>query len=250
MMCRLRSVLRHVPRLLHLQTYYRLSNRYVTLGYTTKIIIEVICTTVYTLNGHTVLTLNTLHIPALCGLIYSLRKYRQIPGCGVYSSYKDGLYLFLPNFILQVEDSYYNIVSYRPLVTSHQVPIDYMEPISTRSTTMATPSGLPSMIYPAEIPQTPHNIPSYENSLSFQHPLPPYKYINCLPQPPTKVPPTETRNANLHKNSLETLSVRTLNLVHKDATNLPTIPPSSTSAPCDNCTQFKSLNIHLIFGCR
>ena len=48
---------------------------------------------------------------------------------------------------------------------------------------------------------------------------------------------------------VEPLSIRTLNLVHKDATNLPPIPPSSTPAPCKYRTQFKSLNIHRIFGC-
>ena len=84
-------------------TCHRLSNRYATLGYNTRNPIEGICTTVYTLNGHTILTCNTLHIPALLGPIYSLRKHHQRPGCGVYSSYKDGSYLFFPAFILKVE---------------------------------------------------------------------------------------------------------------------------------------------------
>ena len=48
-----------------LKTYHRLTNRYDTLGDTTKIPIEGIGTTVYTLNGRTILTRNALHIPAL-----------------------------------------------------------------------------------------------------------------------------------------------------------------------------------------
>ena len=46
------------------------------------------------------------------------------------------------------------------------------------------------------------------------------------------------------------LSLCTLNLFHKDASNLPPIPPSSTPASCDNRTQFESLNLHHKFVCR
>ena len=113
------------------KTYHRLSNRYVTLGDTTSLPIEGICTAVYTLNGRNILTHNALHIPALRGPVYSLRRHLQRPGCGVYSSYKDGSDLFFPNFILQVEDSYDNIVSYRSLGASYQGPIDYIEHKST-----------------------------------------------------------------------------------------------------------------------
>ena len=70
--------------------YYRLTNRYITLCDTTRLPIEGICNSVYTLNGRTILTHNALHITALLGPLYSLRKHRQQPGCSVYSSYKDG----------------------------------------------------------------------------------------------------------------------------------------------------------------
>ena len=93
-----------------------------------KLPIEGIGNAVYTLNGRTILTRNALHIPALRGPLYSLRKHRQRPGFGVYSSYKDGSYLFLPDFILQVEDSYENLVSYQSLGASYEGPINYIEP--------------------------------------------------------------------------------------------------------------------------
>ena len=70
------------------------------------------------------------------------------------------------------------------------------------------------------------------------------------PQPLIKVKASEPRDAILHKNSVEPLYIRTLNLVHKDANNIPPTPPSSTPAPCENRTQFNSLNLHRIFGCR
>ena len=69
--------------------YHHISNRYVTLGDTTRIPIEGTGTAVYTLNGRTILNHNALHITALRGSLYSLRKHRKRPGCGIYSSYKD-----------------------------------------------------------------------------------------------------------------------------------------------------------------
>ena len=70
--------------------YHRISNRYATLGDNTRLPIEGIGTAVYTINGRPILTRNTLHIPSLQGPLYYLRKNCQIPGCGVYYSYKDG----------------------------------------------------------------------------------------------------------------------------------------------------------------
>ena len=130
------------------KTYHRLSNWYATLGDTTRLPIEVICTTVYTLNGRTILTCNALHITDLQDPLYSLCKHRQRPGCGFYYSYKDGSYPLFPDFILQVKDSYDNIDSYRSLCALYQGPIDYIEPRSTSSTAMAMPSGRPSTITP------------------------------------------------------------------------------------------------------
>ena len=56
----------------------------------TKLPIEAIGTTIYTLNGRNILTCNTIQIPALRGPLYYLRKHCHIPGCGFYSYYKDG----------------------------------------------------------------------------------------------------------------------------------------------------------------
>ena len=126
MLWRLRSIRGNFPDYSTFKTYRHLSNRYATLGDTTSLPIEGICTAVYTLNGRTSLTWNALHIPALRGPLYSLHKHRQRPGCGVYSYYKDESYLFFPDLILQVEDYYGNIVSYRLLGASYKGPIGYI----------------------------------------------------------------------------------------------------------------------------
>ena len=115
---------------------------------------------------------------------------------------------------------------------------------------MDTPSGRPSTVTPEPKPLSTHTIPSDEDSISSQAPLPPSIEIDCLPHPSTKVKPTEPSDAKLQKNSIKPLSIRTLNMVHRDATNLLPIPPSLTPAPCDNLTQFESLDLHRIFGCK
>ena len=102
-----------------LKTYRRLHNSYDTIGNTTKIPIEGIGNVTYTLNEKQILSHNVLHVTALRGPIYSLRKHHQWPGCGVYSSYKDGSYLFLPEILIQIEDSFDNIIRYRSLRRSH-----------------------------------------------------------------------------------------------------------------------------------
>ena len=114
---------------------------------------------------------------------------------------------------------------------------------------MATPSGRPSTIIPEPTHQSPHIIPSDDESIKSETSLPASLQSNNKPQPLINIKASEPSNALLHKNLVEPLSLRTLKLVHKDAYNLPPIPPSSTPAPGKNRTQFDSLNLHRIFGC-
>ena len=154
------------------KTYLRLSNCYATLGDTKNLHIEGIVTAVYRLNRQTILTRNSLHNPSLCSPIYSLLKHRQRPGCGVKYSYKNGSYLFFPDFIIQVEEWYDNIFIWRTLGRSHQGPIDYIEPKYTWYRNMATPSGRPSTITPAHNPQYLNIIPSDEDYICTEITLP------------------------------------------------------------------------------
>ena len=220
------------------KTYHRLTNRYANLGDTTKLPIKVIGPSVYTLDDRIILTCNALHIPALLGPLYSLRKHRQIPGCGVYSSYKYGSYILLPDFILQVEDSYDNLISYQYLDASYKGPIYYIEPKAPSSKTIATPSGRPSTITPDPTHQSPHIIPSDYESITSQTSLHPYLQSDNQTKPLINIKASEPSDALLHNNLVKPLSICTLKLVHKDASNLPHIPPSSTHAPFEHRTQF------------
>ena len=213
-----------IPDYFNFKTYHHLTNLYATLGDTTKRPIEVIGTAVYTLNGRTILTCNALHIPALQVSLYSLRKHRQRPGCGVYSSYKDGSYLFFPDFILQVEESYENLISYQSLRASYTGPIDYIEPKTPSSKTMTTPSGRPSTITPELTTQSPHIILSDDESITSQTSLPASLQSDNQPQTLINIKSSEPSNALIHKNSVEPLYLCTLKLVHKDDYNLPPFP--------------------------
>ena len=168
------------------KTYRHIYNCYATLCNTTKLFIEGIGTTAYTLIGKTILPYDALHIPALHVPLYSLRKHRKQPGCGFYSSYNDGSYLFFTYFILQLEYSHDDIVSYRPMVQSHQGPIDYIDPKSTWSINRSTPYGCPSMVTnPYKLPP-PHIITPYEDAISSESPLPITTDVQPLPPPPTE----------------------------------------------------------------
>ena len=165
--------------------YDPIYNFYATLGNTTKLPIEGIWTDVYTLDKGTVLKRNTLHILALHSPLYYTHKHCQRLGCGVYFSYKDGSYLFFPDFILQGEESYDNIVSYRPLVRFYQGLIDYIKPKLTFSINMDTPSVCTFMVTPTDKLSSPHIIPSDEDSIFSEPPIPINTYIKP-PLPPPK----------------------------------------------------------------
>ena len=115
---------------------------------------------------------------------------------------------------------------------------------------MTTPSGRLSTITPELTHQSTHTIPSYDESITFHTSLPASLQSDNKPQSLLNIKSSEPSDALLHKNSVEPLSLRTLNPVHKDATDLPPILPSSTPAPYENRTQFELFNIHRIFGCR
>ena len=115
---------------------------------------------------------------------------------------------------------------------------------------MAIPLGCPSTITPADNHEYPNLIPSDEDYIYTEPPLPIIKDIQPVAMPLTKDPTTEPSNETLQKNSVEPLSIRTLNLVHKYATNLLPIPPSSTPASFKNRTKLEALNLHRIFRCR
>ena len=80
---------------------------------------------------------------------------------------------------------------------------------------MATPSGRPSKITPEPKHQLPHIIPSDDDSITSQTSLLPSLQSNNQPQPLINIKSSEPSDVLLHKNLVEPLSLRTINLDHK-----------------------------------
>ena len=145
------------------RTYHFLHNRYYPLECTPKIPIEGIGTAVYTFNCNSIITHNSLHIPALSEPLCSLHRQREHPGCGVYSSYKDGYYLFFPDLVLQVEESFDKIISYSLIGCPQQGHIAYKEPKDSGISHTNLASVLPSKTTPHHSPQPSPHIISCDN---------------------------------------------------------------------------------------
>ena len=90
---------------------------------------------------------------------------------------------------------------------------------------MTTPSGRPSTITTEPKHQSPHIIPSDNESIASQTSLLPSLHSDNKPQPLIKIKASEPSDELIHKNLVEPLSICTINIVHKDTTNLPPIPP-------------------------
>ena len=80
--------------------------------------------------------------------------------------------------------------------------------------------------------------------------IPTIDEVRPPPTPPTEDLYAQPSNNNLHKNSTQPISKRTLHLEHHDISNITPVSPSYTPYNCKNITKFESLNIHMIFGCR
>lgn len=231
-------------------SYLPLTGKYAILGDDTRVEIKGIGSAVYSLNGKVVKTRNALHIPSLRGPLLSLRRHRRRQGCGVYSSYDVGSYILFPTFVLEVDDSHDNLLSYKSLGHSYTGHIDYVKP-RTPQVDVSTPSGRPSTtIEPTTTPI--HLIPSDDDSVQ----LPPSSDEESPSPPGAPVSPSPTASETpltddeLAVNTAAPLTSRTLGALHHDPTSLPAVPPAYTAAPCESRTTFDTLAIHKIFGCR
>ena len=199
-----------------------------------------------------------MHVPALREPLYSLRKHKSMPGCGTFSFYNVGSYILFPNFALRIDDSDDNMVSYRSIGRSPIQQLDYAEPRANRSTTnspnipLATPTAIPT--------SDPHVIPSDESispadptSIPSSQPTDESDAVtvDTVPdEPPLPTNDTPISESDLIANTSQPLSKRSISKLHHDPANLPDVRPANTPAPCENRTDFDSLKLHRIFGCR
>ena len=185
--------------------------RTVTLGDKSTVPIAGEGTATFSINGKVITVRNALHVPDLRQPLYSLRKHKSMPGCGTFSHSDVGSLILFPNFILDIDDSIDNIITYKSI--GRQQPIylsDYIEP-------------RPSSASTADASHSPTSSPDTSDIMS---------------------------DSDLMATASEPLPLSLLSLLHPDPTSLPPIRPENTPAPCESRTLFDPLKLHKIFGCR
>jgi hypothetical protein len=174
-----------------------------------------------------------------------------MPECGYFSSYETGSHLLFPTFVLKIDTSIDNIISFKSLGSINTSKLDYAEP-----RVYPQPKALPATLIP------PDNDTLDHLSVSFRIPTPksgaaPPESQPIIPSPP---PPSEPprpasptsviTDEDLISASSEQLSTKLLTSLHTDPANLPPVPLSHTPGPAEHRTTFDSLKLHHIFGCR
>jgi hypothetical protein len=136
-----------LPDILAFKTYRPQRNRTVKLGDNSTLQIAGEGTAIFPLNNKVIKVRNALHVPDLRQPLYSLRKHKTMPGCGTFSHNNVGSFILFPSFVLCIDDSIDNIVTYKSIGRSQPTLLpDYTEPrhTSVNATTTHTPNVIPS----------------------------------------------------------------------------------------------------------
>ena len=201
-------------------SYHPCKNRVVTLGDESTLPVLGTGTAKFSLNRKVILIRNALHVPGLRAPLYSLRRHRLMAGCGYFSHFEIGSYILFPDFVIKVDDSKDNLISFKSIGLSKVNQLDYAEP-RTISTTAARPATV---------------IPDDDSSTH---------------SPDTNSPhQTTLSDDELIQSSNAPLPKRTLQSIHHDVSKIPEVPPVYTPGPAEKRTLFDSLQLHRIFGCR
>ena len=200
-------------------SYRRQVNRFITLGDDTRLPILDEGSAKIKLNGKLVILRKCLHVPGLRNPLYSLRKHRQMPGCGTYSDYDHGAFILFPRFTLQI-DAVDNFISYEPV--GHSQPnatIDYCEP-RHYTKPAAHPAAHLSVQYSIPMPKCVRvAAPTTSSPIPIPTPTP-------VDDPSTE--PTDfikLSDKELIASTHLRLPPRLLKAVYLDPTNLPPVPP-------------------------
>jgi hypothetical protein len=108
-------------------SYKRVTNLSVRMGNNSFVPVLGRGTAVLALNGKRVLVWNTLHVPGLAVLLYSLWAHLHQRGCGFIRTFEDGFHVYFPSFVLSVDMSsdchltYKSLGKAAPLSTLHYV---------------------------------------------------------------------------------------------------------------------------------
>ena len=154
-------------------------------------------------------------------------------GCGYLSQFGMGSFILFPDFIVQVDDSTDNLVTFKS-TGRKKTPIDYKEPKLS--------SARPAHVIPQEeneMMQVQFSIPDPK-----ARPLPKTSLPTPTPQPSQS--PDVIPEEDLLRSAIKPLSKRMLSAIHDDVTAIPPVPPSYTPAPAENTTQFDALRRSIV----
>ena len=115
-------------------SYRKCVNRFAILGDETPLPILGKGTAKFSRNGKVLLIRNCIHVSGLRSPLYSLQKHKDMPGCGAFSFYNMGSHILFPDFVLRIDDSIDNLVSYKSIGRSPCKKLDYAQPRASRST--------------------------------------------------------------------------------------------------------------------
>jgi hypothetical protein len=235
-------------------SYHPTPNCYVELGDGTKLRQMGKGSAKVLLNDKIILLRNVLHVPQLNEPLYSLRRHSQMPEFGYFSSFETGSHLLFPTFVLEIDTSVDNIISFNSIGHSPCATIDYAEP-----RIYPTPRAHPANLIPPDDDTTDHLSVTYNVPTPKSGSPPPSPSPTPSPEPPSppaspvrpSSPTSVITDEELISASSESISSKLLTFLHKDPLNLPPVPPSSTPGPAEHRTTFDSLKLlHRIFGCR
>jgi hypothetical protein len=181
----------------------------------------------------------------------------------VFSFCGEGSFLVFPDFILSVDDSADNLVSYEPLGSSYKGQYDYVEPRRLLSARPASSSSADN----SAASSPPHIIPTDDASTASCSTETASSNVSLGSSPAASSstsadssiddqspsssdPPTIPSDDDSPQQTSLPLSPSIFKSLHHDPSNLPSIPPSSVAAPCEHRTEFDPLKLHRIFGCK
>jgi hypothetical protein len=178
-----------------------------------------------------------------------------LPGCGYFSSFETGSHLLFPTFVLEVETSVVNILSYKSIGRSSSSSINYYQPCT------GDPLARMAHNIPSENPPLPPPI-NEMNQVRFNYLPPKSSPVSAplSPPPPTTSPPPVDpippdameviADDELLENSRQPLKESELTKLHVDPSTLPPVPPAYTPGPAEHRTTFDPFKLHKFFSCR
>ena len=200
---------------------HKCPHRTVTLGDESVVPVLGEGTAVFSLNGRVILVRNALYVPAFRNPLYSLQKHKTMLGCRTFSFHLMCSHILFPHFMLQIDDSVDNLVSYRSIGRGYNpCGLAYVEPRASRSSaslTVIEDDRLDEAPLPAPASDK-IEVPTLDGVE--ERSKEDTKSPDVVPPDAQQTPETITKEEPIHSTE-EPLSVKLIGSLHEDPTALP-----------------------------